>query len=110
MNFCTNCNFKYNIVNKDNKLVLICKNCGNTDDYKDNFKIVNDYKKKIIENLNIVDLIYDPSYARTTKIKCPNKECPSRTDKKLQECILLNNNKDFKKIYICVVCKTQWGY
>ena len=48
-------------------------------------------------------------YRDLKKYKCPTKTCESNKDKKKRECIFLTG-QDMKKIYVCVVCRTQWGY
>ena len=109
MNFCPNCEFKFYQSETSDGLIYLCKNCGTQEQSNETIISTIIYKNQKIDNLNVRDLVYDPSYPRMNTIECPNKQCISHKDKKLQECIFLIGN-NLKKIYICVNCKTQWGY
>jgi len=46
---------------------------------------------------------------RTTHRKCPNKKCPSRSDKSLQEAVLVQKSNSMIQLHICTVCNTEWS-
>ena len=109
MRFCPNCNFKYYQKETEEGLKWQCKVCGTEEPCMERIIITKKYKGSKIDNINVTDIIYDPSYPRSKKYKCPTKTCESNKDKKKRECIFLTG-QDMKKIYVCVVCRTQWGY
>ena len=109
MKFCPNCEFKFYQTETEEGLVWECKNCGTVEKSDEIVIFKNVYKGTQIDNINVSDIVYDPSYPRSKNFKCPNKACKSVKDKKLQECIFLTGN-NMKKIYICTLCKAQWGY
>ncbi len=111
MDFCQNCNNTlYPIENEEhNKLELVCKICEFKTDAKNTIVKKNTYKKT---NTNYQSsnrfLIYENTYPRTKKLTCPNTDCPSIKDKKLQEAIYFNDPKNLKITYICCACNTEW--
>jgi len=108
MKFCPNCNNKYYQIEDDGILIWNCKNCGNKEDCTDFLIDKKNYKTKNIAAVNVRDIIYDPSYPRTNIKQCPNDNCPSRSNKDLQECIILTG-VDLKHFFVCTICRTQWG-
>ena len=111
MKFCPNCEFKFYQTETPEGLVWQCKNCGTLEKSDEVVIFRNIYKGTEIDNLNVNDIVYDPSYPRSNKFKCPNQNCMTLNPKKKkkQECIFLTGD-NMKKIYICTTCKTQWGY
>ena len=120
MEFCENCdNMLYTrIVRTDTEgqeepldetteqLTYFCRCCGNTKDnikkttssiYSINFNTDN-IKKQFMINPYTFD---DPTLPKATGIKCPNKNCPSKTP----NIIYINyDENDMKYIYICLDC------
>jgi hypothetical protein len=48
---------------------------------------------------------YDPALRRTSKIACPNTECPGTAE---PEVAIYTYNQDRVDGYVCVYCNTQW--
>ena len=109
MKFCPNCNFKFYQTETNDSLLWVCRNCGTKEPCKDHILVTHYYKEEEIDDINVRDLIYDPSYPRLRKIPCPNGKCESKKDKGKQECIFLTGS-NLKQIYVCTACSTQWGY
>jgi hypothetical protein len=99
-----------NYIEENNALYEICNNCGHKDVSHDRIIESTIYKisNKNIGNNNYIR--YDPTLPRTIHKECPNDECPSRKDKKMQEAVFYPDKLTMKLIYICIVCNTQWQY
>lgn len=109
MRFCPNCDFKYYQKEEEEGLYWFCQSCGTKEPCVEKVIMTKRYVESKIDNIDVTDIIYDPSYPRSKKFKCPNKTCISNKDKSKRECIFLTGN-NMKKIYVCVSCRTQWGY
>jgi len=57
---------------------------------------------------NLAYVSYDNTLRRTIQVKCPNDKCKSHDDKALQESVILIDKVTKRKLYVCVVCLTQW--
>ena len=55
-------------------------------------------------------VILDSSYAHTIHQSCPNEECLSKKNKKLQDAIILSEANHLEATYICTVCNHKWMY
>lgn len=113
MKFCSNCgNLLSPMENDEGKLIGKCnQGCGNEENYDD--KIIKKTVYKMTGNSDIVNqenLIYDSTLPRTQHIECPNEECASKKDKKLQEAVFYQNDNTLKVNYICTVCTSTWKY
>lgn len=111
MKFCPECNSLLYYIEIDTILHEKCKICGFLQPSTDRLiekKIYKSNNLETVENVNY--FIYDPTLPRTIHQECPNTNCLSRKDKKLQEAVLYNDPETMKIIYICTVCNTQWSY
>ena len=89
------------------EMIYYCRCCGNTHEnikntknsiYSINFNTDNIKKKSIINPYTF----YDPTLPKATGIKCPNKNCPSKTS----NIVYINyDDNDMKYIYICLDCQ-----
>lgn len=109
MDFCPECGFKYNVVELEGKLMNLCKNCGHEEENTKYIVEIRKVKDDVGEEVN-PDIVNDPTYARTRKVKCPNPDCESRKDKSKQEAIIYQSPTTLKGVYFCRVCATQWSY
>jgi len=116
INFCDSCeNILYIYTDKENKLYLGCKVCGEKKDYINNKSIYsNEFKFDFGETVNNNKyLSFDntlPIINNNKNIKCPNPECKSITEKDIQSNItyIKYNENDMKYIYICKYCGQKW--
>lgn len=117
MEFCEQCdNMFYTKITTETEedtekqnLIYYCRCCGNTRNqvkkiansvFSLNFNTDTIKKKTIINEYSHLD----PTLPRANGIKCPNKNCPSKTS----NIVYLNyDNKNMKYIYMCVDCRTQ---
>ena len=108
MHFCKVCGFMYRTQEIDGKLKFVCDNCGNEED--NNEYIIESMKvlDSSLDNIN-TDIVYDPTFSRTNKKKCPNKECPTHKSTAVHSEAIIMRDKDLKIIYICVHCKTLFS-
>lgn len=107
--FCEDCDNILYPEEKDDKLVLLCKHCGHEEDNKQTLIVKKMYKKGASTSyVNLAYVVHDNTLRRTTKVKCPNKECKSHDDKALQEAVIMIDKVTKRKIYVCVNCLTQW--
>ena len=102
MKFCNQCNNILYIKEIDNKLINQCKTCGNTEETDQYIIYEKKYSIKKIVDINVKDIIHDPSYPRTIHKVCPNEKCPSVENKSLQESIFIENINTLKLTYICL--------
>jgi DNA-directed RNA polymerase subunit M/transcription elongation factor TFIIS len=98
MEFCSKCGMLYHTEEKDEKLMYVCHNCGNEEENHSHIIESTKVSDSTLDNIN-PDIVYDITYPRTNKKKCPNEKC----DK--QEAIIMRD-KSLKVIYMCVHCKT----
>lgn len=111
MKFCPECNSLLYYIEIDGVLNEKCKVCGFNQPSKDRLIERTIYKTNNLETAeNISHFISDNTLPRTIHQQCPNPNCPSRKDKKLQEAVMYSDPETMKIIYICVVCNTQWSY
>ena len=119
MQFCKECENKLFAVEEEleengivqTKLVNKCLNCGSIEDYNESVISKKIYKNKsTISSENNKYLIYDPTIPRTKNKECPNKSCPSKNNKELQEAIFIQDALTIKLTFICVLCNTEWKY
>ena len=109
--FCPECNTCLHLSEIDGELKNICKQCGNTNENTDDILYTVYYKTKEKQsNHNKKYIMYDSTQPRTNKIKCINDECSSHKKPETNEIVVhtLEHNQELK--YICVNCKTEWGY
>lgn len=110
MDFCPNCQSGLFPTEIEEELYLVCRICEHKEK---NTKTV--VKRKVYRANDVQDygsnryLRYDPTYPHTRRVKCPNDECPSVTDKDVpSDAIYFNDARNLKVIYICTVCNTEW--
>ena len=107
--FCPKCSNLFYHKEISKKLFLNCKNCGYQEETSDSLVSTKIYKSDLYEEIfNKEYLKYDVSYPRTTRKRCPNKECESRKDKKKQEAIFFPDKETMKLTYICICCDMEW--
>lgn len=108
-NFCKICDNILYPEEDDDKLILLCKNCGHKEDNKQTLIVKKEYKKSAsTASINIKYVKYDNTLRRTIKMKCPNDKCKSHDNKDLQQAVILIDKTTKRKIYVCVNCLTQW--
>lgn len=110
MKFCPECNSILHYVEDEGVLKEKCRSCTYINECDVRIIDTMEYKQKGSLMENKTYYIYDPTLPRTTKKECPNKDCPSRDNKMIQEAVFYSNDKTMKLIYICVVCNTEWSY
>lgn len=111
MKFCPECDSLLYYHEDSNILYEKCDNCGYTAECQEHVIDSKSYQKN---NLQITEAKsyarYDNALPRTIHKECPNKDCPSRKNKVLQEAVYYPDKLTMKLIYICTVCNTQWQY
>lgn len=110
--FCVNCENMLYPKEIDKELYMCCLNCGFKDKNNDLVifsKIYND-TTTLEDTINNRYIVYDKRLPRTTKKRCQNKDCPSRTDKSKQCAVIETIKKTREKIYVCCECFTDWKY
>ena len=112
MKFCSECeSMLYAKEGEEGGLYGECNNCGNVEPLKDSIIQENIYKTSGFQDFaSKSNMVYDPSLPHTITKQCPNENCPSRKDNKLQEAVVVTNPKTIKLTYICTICKTEWKY
>tara|TARA_A100001015_G_scaffold187633_1_gene208981 strand:+ start:656 stop:994 length:339 start_codon:yes stop_codon:yes gene_type:complete len=111
MLFCKECENKLYPNEEDNQLWNKCLDCGFKEKYsgsiieKKNFK-----NNQSLSSDNNRYLIYDNTLPRTNQRACPNKQCISFKDPKLQEAVFIQDPVSIKLTYICVNCNIEWKY
>jgi len=111
MKFCPECESMLYYSEENGDLYEKCKDCG----YKmicNNHVIESSiYKIKVLQNTELKNnVIYDNALPRTIHKKCPNDDCESRKNTKLQEAVYYPDQITLKLIYFCTTCNTQWQY
>lgn len=117
MYFCKECNnmyyLKMDTTSEQDKLIYYCRNCGDekhdleTHDYQisqksnvmyfDGMHLLNQYTK------------YDKTIPRTQLVTCPNGSCPTMTEQKENEVLLIRYDlKNLKYLFICYHCDHTW--
>lgn len=112
MSFCKNCDSYLVTVQIEDDLYNECKNCGYKIENKDPIISKKIYKVDAVKNydINTIYYKYDPSLARTTKVKCPNDKCISYNNEEKQNSIMYKKSDSNKMNYICIHCDTEWNY
>jgi len=111
MQFCKECDNKLFPVEEDEKIWNKCTDCGFKEEYNGSVIEKKNYKGK--ESVSIESnkyIIYDNTVPRTTQRVCPNKNCISIKNPKLQEAVFVQDPVTIKLTYICVNCNTEWKY
>jgi len=111
MKFCPECNSLLYFIEEENILYISCRTCGYKDQTDEKLIEKNIYKN--VHHMNIENISYfryDNTLSRTIHKKCPNEDCLSHKDTKLQEAVFYNDPDSMKLVYICVVCNTEWKY
>ena len=110
--FCVNCENMLYPREIDKQLFMCCKNCGYKDKSNDLVifsKIYND-DTALEDTINNKYIVNDVRLPRTTKKRCPNEKCASRSDAGKQMAVIETVKKTQEKIYICCECHTDWKY
>ena len=112
MNFCDKCHNILYPFEENNKLYLICNNCGFKKAHTDKVVFKLSYKNNTDVKSNVSNkyIIYDNTLPRTTKKKCPNEDCESNKDETKREVVFYPMAKTMDLIYVCCACKTEWKY
>ena len=120
MEFCSICDNMYRIgTNKEDKSSLIywCKNC-NHEEKKDlkgnNCVYISSYTTN--KYFNTKDYVnkythLDPTLPRVNNIICPNNNCITNLDEKIEKEVIYikYDSENMKYLYLCVNCKMCWG-
>lgn len=114
VNFCKICESMLYPYESNKKLFMKCKNCGYQEDNKNLVIFSKVYTDNSLTSgnadINNRFIIYDHTIPRTKKKKCPNKECPTRSDKSKQEAVFYSIEKTMELVYVCRTCCTEWKY
>ena len=111
MKFCEKCSNLLYYTESEDGIMLKCHNCGFMQENHNNILATNLYKNSDTQSVASNEYsIYDPSLPRTIHRKCPNEQCESLKDKKLQEAVFITDKVTLEQIFICCVCKTEWKY
>ena len=111
MKFCKQCNNILYPVEENDTLFEKCHSCGFSEKYTNKIIDTTIYKTSNIQDIGTKNyLIYDITLPRTIHKVCPNDNCPSRTNKALQEAVFFNDSNSLKLVYICMACNTEWRY
>lgn len=126
MHFCPICQNMYYIYispEKETRLVYYCRNCGHSDDNRNDNVILNDpknlfitqtYLKKNEQEFGHIVNKYtklDPTLPRVNNVLCPNDDCPTNTDPDNNSREIINiryDDKNMKYISLCSTCDTVW--
>ena len=116
MKFCSTCNNMYYISVSDtevDKLEYYCRNCGNKEtNIMDTICISDSQVKSEEKMLNYVNEYtkYDPTLPRVDNVPCPNTECITHKDGKLDKEVIYVRYDDInlKFIYVCPHCEHVW--
>ena len=90
--FCVNCENMLYQREIDKQLFMCCKNCGYKDKSNDLVifsKIYND-DTALEDTINNKYIVNDVRLPRTTKKRCPNEKCASRSDAGKQLAVIIN--------------------
>lgn len=111
MHFCDECRYMLYPSMMEGKLYERCKNCGFKKENTNYVVHSRDYKGHTYQDqYSKRNFPYDVTLARTANQPCPNDECPSKKDSKLQEAVYWSTKDSMKLTYICVQCNTEWRY
>lgn len=107
INFCKICDMVYYPKIKNDKLIYICRNCGNEDVSNNHIVHRNDYRSDNVE-VDPKDIInsylkYDVTIPRTNKVTCPY--CSGSN-----ALFFKYNNNDMALLYLCLMegCDRYW--
>jgi len=107
INFCKICDTVYYPKIENDKLIYICRNCGNKDISNNRIVHRNDYRSDNIE-VDPKDIInsylrYDNTIPRTNKVTCPY--CSGN-----KALFFKYNNNDMALLYLCLMegCDRYW--
>lgn len=89
---------------------MVCHSCMYSQDVTSLTAHKEDYRQQLtFENPVHPDICLDPTLARTSRIPCPNTECPSRQKNgPIPECVMFHYNTDYAMGYICCHCYSFW--
>jgi DNA-directed RNA polymerase II subunit RPB9 len=112
MKFCQECNSilqpKEN--NEDNKLYLICRQCGYKEENKSSVISKKIYKSNASDYIGSKsNMIYDNTLPHTKKKDCPNNDCPSKKNVDIKDVVFYTDSNTLKINFICAICKTEWN-
>jgi DNA-directed RNA polymerase subunit M/transcription elongation factor TFIIS len=119
MRFCKKCDNMYYIsigTDDENTLTYTCRNCGDVDTTISNEGMCvldTNFKDSSITNIQSINEFtkQDPTLPRLTNMPCPNVNCSSNKDDKIDKNIIYMryDNHNLKHIYICDNCDTTWN-
>ena len=117
MHFCSVCSNMYYIsITPDNEMQYYCRNCGNIDNTiaSENICVskVNVRHKTTPQTFSqVVNKYtkYDPTLPRIHTIRCPNDECPTKTEDEEPDVVPVEiDSKNLVWLYQCAICSTTW--
>lgn len=117
MHFCSKCNYMYYVSlseDDENRLTLVCRNCGNTDSDIAGHNVVvsrvqlRNAKQEFGHIINPYTKL-DPTLPRIHDILCPNPECNTNKRNEPREILSIRyNHTDMKYVYLCSTCDQVW--
>ena len=119
MRFCKKCDNMYYIsigTDDENSLTYTCRNCGDVDSNASNEGLCvldTNFNDSSITNIQSVNEFTkkDPTLPRLSNMPCPNTNCSSNKDSKVNKNVIYvrYDNSNLKHIYICDNCDTTWN-
>jgi hypothetical protein len=100
-----------------NYLVYTCQACLHQSDPSDTITDISDGLLFTKTSLNKLpdreihpDMCLDPTLPHTTKVQCPNVECPSNksSNPTKRNVVFFHYNKEMKLAFICCNCRSTW--
>jgi DNA-directed RNA polymerase subunit M/transcription elongation factor TFIIS len=101
-------------LNDDKNLINFCKYCGHEDENilnTQNLKVLKYSKESKNNDIHINQYTkYDPTLPHMTTIKCPNVNCVSNLDEKIEQDIvsIRYDDNNMKYMYCCCHCDYSW--
>ena len=122
LRFCPKCKYYLNLITSEGKVSRGCGNCG----FQEPLEPKSKEEALILETafrsgssaagaasgITINDYtLMDPTLPHVKTLRCPNTDCPSRTNEALRDVIYIKTDPiNMKFQYLCTVpgCKHQW--
>jgi hypothetical protein len=111
VNFCVKCRniYHHQLNDKTKRLEYICKCCGNIDPNINEIIEISDMIGKTLDYHIDMNIIYDNTFPRTFKIKCPSSLDKDDCTGSKPVIIAQKNSKQYNVVYICEECGTLFS-
>jgi len=110
INFCEKCDTLLSLVEIDDKLKNVCKQCGFETDNMNDILYTQSYRHKstMVVGKNR-QLKFDTTLPRTNKIKCIKEDCISHAEPEKNEIAMYTIKQNQELKYICINCNSEWN-